>query len=114
MTGGVRFYSETELVAAVEGLTVTRLRSFVEARCIVPQEAGGRLVYGEGELARARLLAELAEDFDLDADSAGLVLSLVDRVHALRRDLRALSRALAEEPEELHERLRVRIARMPE
>jgi chaperone modulatory protein CbpM len=113
MKGEVRVYSETELVAEVEGLTVTRLRAFVEARCIAPQETGGRLVYGEVELARARLLAELAEDFDLDADSAGLVLSLVDRVHALRRDLRALSRALAEEPEEVRERLRARLGRPP-
>jgi chaperone modulatory protein CbpM len=110
MTGGVRYYSETELVAAVEGLTVTRLRSFVEARCIAPQEVEGRLVYGEAERARAHLLAELAEDFDLDADSAGLVLSLVDRVHALRRDLQALARALAEEPEEVRARLRTRLA----
>ena len=59
-----RFYSETEIVARVEGLTVARLRAFVAAECLAPAERAGRLAFREADLARVRLLADLAEDFD--------------------------------------------------
>ena len=104
------FYSETEVVASVEGLTVTRLRAFVAANCLAPDEREGRLVFGEADVARLDLLAELSADFDMDEDAAALVLSLVDQIHGLRRELRALGAAVAEEPEEVRARLRTRLA----
>jgi hypothetical protein len=51
-----RFYSETEIVAEVRGLTVTRLRAFVAADCVAPVEREGRLAFAEADLARVRLL----------------------------------------------------------
>lgn len=107
----MRTYSETELVARVEGLTVTRLRAFVASRCLAPTEHEGRLAFGEADLARARLLAELAADFDLDEEAAALVVSLLDQIHGLRRRLRLLGEALTEEPEEVRARLRRRLGR---
>jgi chaperone modulatory protein CbpM len=106
-----RWYSETEVAARVEGMTVTRLRAFVSARCLAPAEREGRLAFAEADLARARLLAELARDFDLDEEAAGMVVSLVDQIHGLRRRLRELAAALAEEPEEVRARLRDRLTR---
>lgn len=105
-----RFYSETEVVARVEGLTVTRLRAFVAADCLVPAEREGRLAFGEADLARAQLLAELVNDFDLDADGAAVVVSLVDQIHGLRRALRRLGEAVGSEPEEVRRRIRERLA----
>lgn len=103
------FYSETEVVARVEGLTVARLRAFVSARCLRPREREGRLAFVEADVARVRLLAELAEDFELDEEAAAMVLSLIDQIHGLRRRLRDLGAALAEEPEEVRARLRARL-----
>jgi chaperone modulatory protein CbpM len=105
-----RFYSETEVVAQVEGMTVARLRAFVAAECLAPAEREGRLAFAEADLARARLLAELVEDFELDADAAGMVISLVDQIHGLRRALRRLGEAVAAEPGEVRERIRGRLA----
>ena len=105
-----RFYSETEVVARVEGLTVARLRAFVAAECLAPAERDGRLAFAEADLARARLLAELVTDFDLDADAAGMVISLVDQIHGLRRALRQLGEAVASEPGDVRERIRIRLA----
>ena len=105
-----RFYSETEVIARVEGLTVARLRSFVAAECLAPAEREGRLAYAEVDLARVRLLAELVTDFDLDADAAGVVVSLVDQIHGLRRALRQLGEAVAAEPGEVRDRIRQRLA----
>ncbi len=106
-----RYYSETEVVAQVDGMTVARLRSFVSARCLNPQEREGRLAFAEVDVARARLLAELAEDFELDAEAAGLVVTLIDQIHGLRSRLLGLGEALAEEPEEVRARIRARLAR---
>jgi chaperone modulatory protein CbpM len=105
-----RFYSETEVVARVEGLTVTRLRAFVAAECVLPAEREGRLAYREGDLARLRLLAELADDFGLDADAAAVVVSLVDQIHGLRHQLRRLGEAVAAEHPEVRARIRDRLA----
>jgi chaperone modulatory protein CbpM len=106
-----RYYSETEVVARVEGLTVARLRAFVAAECLAPAEREGRLTFVEADLARARLLAELAADFELDTDAAGMVLSLIDQIHGLRRQLLALGEAVAAEEPAVRERIRERIGR---
>ncbi len=103
------YYSETEVVARVEGLTVTRLRAFVAARCLTPTEHEGLPAFGEVDLARARLLAELASDFELDEEAAALVVSLLDQIHGLRRRLRLLGEALTEEPEDVRARIRLRL-----
>lgn len=105
-----RFYSETEIVARVEGLTVARLRAFVAADCLAPAERAGRLAFREADVARVRLLAELVTDFDLDPDAAGMVVSLVDQIHGLRRALRQLGEAVGAEPGDVRDRIRDRLA----
>lgn len=108
-----RFYSETEVVARVNGLTVARLRAFVAAECIAPQEHDGRLAFAEADLARAQLLEELVDDFDLDADAASVIVSLVDQIHGLRRQLRRLGEAIASEHPEVRARISDRLAAVP-
>lgn len=108
-----KLYSETEIVAKVEGLTVGRLRTFVSTRCVVParREGTDRAAFDEVDLARLRLLSELNADFDLDEDGAAMVLSLVDQIHGLRRQLRALGESVAKEPEDVRVRIRRRLER---
>jgi chaperone modulatory protein CbpM len=106
----IRYYSETEVVARVEGLTVARLRAFVAADCVVPVEQDGRLGFRDADVARLRLLEELADDFGLDEEAAAVVVSLVDQIHGLRRELRRLGEAVAAETPEVRTRIRVRLA----
>ena len=108
-----RFYSETEVVARVRGMTVARLRSFVAADCLAPAEREGRLSFADADVARVALLAELVSDFDLDAEAAGMVVSLVDQIHGLRRELRRLGEAVAAEPGEVRIRIRDRLSVRP-
>lgn len=105
----MRVYSETEVVARIEGMSVTRLRAFIAADCVRPAASEGRLGYDEADLARLRLAADLASDFDLDPEASALVLSLVDQIHGLRHALRQLGEALGEEPQEIRERVRSRL-----
>ena len=99
---------------ARRGLTVARLRAFVAADCLAPDEREGRLAFAEADLARAQLLEELADDFDLDPEAAAMVVSLVDQIHGLRRQLRRLGEAVAVEHPEVRARIRVRLAGEPE
>ena len=62
------------------------------------------------DLARAQLLEELVEDFDLDPEAAAVVVPLVDQIHGLRHALRRLGEAVAAEHPEVRERIRARIA----
>ncbi|MBP7001929.1 chaperone modulator CbpM [Amaricoccus sp.] len=107
----IRYYSETEVVAQVEGVTVARLRTWVAAHCLAPTEREGRLAFVDADVARARLLAELSDDFGMDEDAAGMVLSLIDQIHGLRHRLRGLGAALADEPDEVRARIRARLQR---
>lgn len=99
-------FSETRVVELVERLTARRLQVFIEVGCIVPAEIGGERVFGEADLARLELLCELAEDFGLDEDALALVMSLIDQLHGLRHEMRALLQAISEEPEEARARIR--------
>ena len=103
-------YTETEVVARVRGLTVTRLRAFIAAESVRPVEQGGRLAFAEADVARVQLLEELVEDFDLDEEAAAMVVSLVDQIHGLRHHLRRLGEAVAEEHPEVRARIAARIA----
>ena len=78
-------YSETQIVATVERLTVAQLRSYVASECLRPTEEDGRLVFSDADVARAELLLDLSESYDMDPDALSLVVSLIDRLHNTRR-----------------------------
>lgn len=103
------FYSAAEVLLAVPRLTELRLTRFVEARIVLPVESSAGLGFRRIDLARIELLCELAEEFDLDEDGLGLVISLVDQLHAARRDLRAICRVIATEPPEVRARIGARL-----
>lgn len=99
------FYSETEVLAAVPRLTPPRLSSFVAARIVLPLIKDDRPAFRRIDLARIELLCDLTEEFDLDDDALGLVISLVDQLHEARRDLRAICTAIADESPEVRSRI---------
>ena len=107
--GITEFYSEMEVLAAVPRLTPVRLSGFVAARIVLPLTRDNRAAFRRIDLARIELLCDLTEEFDLDDDGLGLVLSLVDQLHEARRDLRAICAAIAAEPPEVRVRIGSRL-----
>lgn len=102
MTG---FVTEDDLIAAVPRLTRSRLNAFVEAEIVIPVRSDRGQMFRSLDRARAELACDLAEDFALHGDALGLVLSLVDQLHGVRAELRAVLAALAAEPEEVRQRI---------
>jgi chaperone modulatory protein CbpM len=50
------------------------------------------------DVARLRLLNELADDLGLDDDTVEAVVTLIDQVHTLRTELKLVASAIAEQP----------------
>ncbi len=50
------------------------------------------------DVARLRLLNELADDIGLDDDTVEAVVALIDQVHTLRSELKLVASAIAERP----------------
>ncbi len=98
-------YSEDEAIAAVARLTRTRLVSFVEAQIVTPLQSENGPVYAQMDIVRMELLCELSEEFNLDDDALAVVISLIDQLHGVRAELKALVEAIAEEPDEVRERI---------
>ena len=100
-----RFVTEDDLIAAVPRLTRTRLIAFVEAEVIVPVRSERGALYRQIDRARAELACDLADAFDLHEDALGMVLSLLDQLHGVRGELRAVLGALESEPAEVRRRV---------
>lgn len=100
-----RFVTEEELVATVPRLTRARLVAFVEAEVIVPVRSERGRVYRQIDRARAELACDLAEDFELHEDALGMVLSLLDQLHGVRGELRAVLEALDTAPPDVRQRI---------
>lgn len=102
-------FSEDEVVATVTRLTRRQLVHFVEVEFVKPRQAEGGYVFRRIDIARLELLCDLTEDLDLDETALGVVISLIDQLHAARQDLRTLGRAIDALPDDLRERLEAEV-----
>jgi chaperone modulatory protein CbpM len=90
--------SEKECLQLIEGLTPDRLQSYMREGWIRPSRQANEPAFDQIDLARFRLIVQLCDDLDLTEDALPVVLSLVDQVHGLRRELRILARAIEAQP----------------
>lgn len=101
--------TEADVLAAIPGLTRTRLVVFVETELVIPVRrtgAGAAAHYFRRvDCARLQLLCDLADDLELDEDALGVVITLIDQLHATREDLLAITRAVEAEPPEVRARI---------
>ena len=100
-----RLYSEDDVVSAVARLTRKQLISFVKAEIVVPFQSETGLVYRRMDIARIELLCDLSEQFDLQEDALGMVISLIDQLHGVRAELRAALGAIEQEEADVRGRI---------
>lgn len=67
------------------GLKVETLELWLEQRWLIPAEGSGSAVFGEIEIARARLIRELGEDLGANDAGIDIILHLLDQMHEMRR-----------------------------
>ncbi|SLN24558.1 hypothetical protein PEL8287_01124 [Roseovarius litorisediminis] len=87
-------FSEDDVITTVTRLTRHQLVRFIEGELVKPQRDAGEYVFRRIDIARLEFLCDLSHDLELDEAALGIVISLVDQLHAARQDLNALARAI--------------------
>ena len=95
-----------ELVDRVRGLDRRELTHWVENRWVLPERRDQTWIFHEVDIARVELICEIRHEFAIDDEALPLVLSLLDQVYGLRRQLRRLCDAIAAQPPEVREAIR--------
>ncbi len=79
----------------VERVHVTR---WVEAGWLLPQQTDGDWQFADIDVARARLIRDLVDAFEVNEAAVPVILDLIDQRQALEARMRGLLSALGEEP----------------
>ena len=66
------------------------LTAWIAEEWIIPRSAAAEPDFAEVDLARAALIRDLKHDLDVNDAGIGVILSLLDQVHGLRRTLAEL------------------------
>jgi chaperone modulatory protein CbpM len=95
-----------ELLIRLRGLDRRELVRWVENRWVLPERRAETWVFHEVDVARVELIFEIRRDFAIDDEAMPLVLSLLDQVYGLRRQMRRLCDAVAAQPDEIRDAIR--------
>lgn len=68
------------------------LHLWIEEGWLLPRR-NPDLAFSEGDVARAQLILDLKREMGVNDEGIGIILSLVDQMHGLRRVLRELLQA---------------------
>lgn len=79
------------VIERVHGLDADTLHVWITQEWVRPLRRGGEPVFEEVDIARLRLILELRDELDMGEAAIPVVLSLLDELHATRRDLRRLA-----------------------
>ena len=94
---------ESDVVAEVRRLTLRELRFWVREGWVQPAQGKTGPVFDDIDVARIRLLCDLRKEMALPTDAFPVVLTLIDRLHEVRRDLRCLAEVIDEQPERVRQ-----------
>src|SRR4051812_40099272 len=79
------------------------LDRWIENGWVRPDALSGAVLFREIDVARVRLIAELRYDLAVDEEAVPLVLSLLDQLYGLRRQIRLMREVIAVQPDEIRQ-----------
>lgn len=96
-------YDEITVIREVRRISLDELRLCVEEGWVRPARAEIGPVFDELDIARLRLICDLREELALPDDALPVILSLIDQLHGMRRELHRLASAVESQPEEIRQ-----------
>ena len=90
---------ERQVVATVRRVSLRELRLWVDMGWVRPSQGQTGQVFDDLDVARIRLVCDLRKEMSLPEDAVPVVLSLLDQIHGLRRELRGLAGAVDAQPD---------------
>ncbi|SDO93701.1 chaperone modulatory protein CbpM [Lutimaribacter pacificus] len=94
-------YTEEKVLSEIRRLTRRDLRVWVREGWVRPAMSESGPLFDDIDVARLRLVCDLRQEMALTSDAVHMVLSLIDRLHQTRRDMRMLLAALDDQPREV-------------
>jgi chaperone modulatory protein CbpM len=92
----------SEVVVMVGRVDQVELTHWVELGWVQPQRpAAAEPVFSDLDVARVCLICDLRRDLAVEEETMPLVLSLLDQLYALRRQMKALTGALQRQPDDV-------------
>jgi chaperone modulatory protein CbpM len=101
-----------EVLIRYRSLERRELLRWVEERWVLPERRAETWVFHEVDVARVELIIEIRRDFAVDDEAMPLVLSLLDQVYSLRRQMRRLCDAVAAQPDDVQTAIRQALPRV--
>ncbi len=98
-----------EVIARVHGVTARRLDAWIERGWVEPARDEQDLAFDDIDVARVDLVRQLRDELEIDRESMPVVLSLLDQVYSLRRELRCMLKAVEDQPSEVRETIIARV-----
>jgi chaperone modulatory protein CbpM len=87
------------LLREIGALDTAELTRWVESGWVRPEGEEGRWLFHAIDVARVRLIVEIRDELAIDDEAIPVVLSLLDQIYGVRRELAALCGAVAEQPD---------------
>ncbi|MBD9371997.1 MerR family transcriptional regulator [Rhizobium sp. ARZ01] len=95
---------DTEFCSNLE-IEINVLDFWVEHHWLVPEEQNGTRVFHEADLARARLIQDLAGPMGVNEDGVDVAMQLLDQIHSLRGKLGILMDAIRTQDRDVQRRI---------
>jgi len=100
---------ETELITRFTYLERQVLLTWIEEGVIAPHRDEQGYLFDQVDESRVALACDLHYRMGLEHASLPVILSLIDQLHDARHHLRALTRAVAEQPEAIQQEITRRV-----
>jgi chaperone modulatory protein CbpM len=100
---------ESELIAQFTVLERRVLTTWIEEGVIEPERDDDGYLFDPVDESRVALACDLHYRMGLEHASLPIILSLIDQLHDARHHLRALTRAVAEQPEPVRQEITRRV-----
>ncbi len=101
---------ESELIAQFECLERQVLLIWIEEGIIAPHRDGQGFLFDRVDESRIALACDLHYRMGLDHSSLPVILSLIDQLHDARHNLRAMTRAVGDQPERVQQEITRRLS----
>ena len=81
------------VIAQISGLQRQDLERWISYEWVRPDKSASGYAFREIDVARARLILEMRDEMEVNEDVLPVVLSLLDQLYDLRRQMRDLNNA---------------------
>jgi chaperone modulatory protein CbpM len=92
----------SEVVTLVGRIDRVELTHWIELGWVAPERpADAEPAFSDLDVARVCLICDLRHDLEVEEETMPLVLSLLDQVYALRRQMNTLTDAIRQQPDDV-------------